>query len=175
MRWGKLVPLFSYLHEGFLLCFQYISCLQKNSRTIRYLVTTIWVFEYYLEITNGPNTNSTIRSQLFKYQIIRIIWSNSETYECIFSFLDPTSHRCFCLLFCFMSRNKITWKYFLSTYSYIVEQALNHFAFKKIIKYKPVIFTTFVKWIFASKLNVWFDTFFKTVKIGTKMKHYYLY
>ena len=27
----------------------------KNSRTIWYLVTTIWVFEYYLEITNELN------------------------------------------------------------------------------------------------------------------------
>ena len=33
--------------------------------------------EYYLEITNGPNMNSTFQSQLFKYQIIQIIWSNS--------------------------------------------------------------------------------------------------
>ena len=51
----------------------------KNSRTIRYSVTTIWVFEYYSEITNGPNTNSTIRSQLFEYQIIRIIRCNSDS------------------------------------------------------------------------------------------------
>ena len=49
----------------------------KNSRTIRYSVTTIWLLEYYLEITNGPNTNSTIWSQLFKYRIIRIIRCNS--------------------------------------------------------------------------------------------------
>ena len=50
----------------------------KNSRTIWYSVTTIRVFEYYLEITNGPNMNSTFQSQLFKYQIIQIIWSNSD-------------------------------------------------------------------------------------------------
>ena len=49
----------------------------KNFRTIQYSVTTIQVFEYYSEITNGPNTNSTIRSQLFEYQIIRIIQGNS--------------------------------------------------------------------------------------------------
>ena len=29
----------------------------KNSRTIRYLVTTIQVFKYYSKITNGLNTN----------------------------------------------------------------------------------------------------------------------
>ena len=52
----------------------------KTSRTIRYSVTTIRVFEYYSEITYGPNMNSTIRSQLFEYQIIRIIRSNSGTY-----------------------------------------------------------------------------------------------
>ena len=28
----------------------------KNSTTIRYLVSTIWVLKYYSEITNGPNT-----------------------------------------------------------------------------------------------------------------------
>ena len=38
----------------------------KNSWTIWYSVTTIQVFKYYSEITNGPNTNSTILSQLFK-------------------------------------------------------------------------------------------------------------
>ena len=36
--------------------------LYKDSKTIRYLVITIWVFEYYSVITNRPNTNSTIRS-----------------------------------------------------------------------------------------------------------------
>ena len=50
--------------------------LYENSITIRYLVTTIWVFEYYSEITYGPNTNSTIWSQLFEYRIIRIIRCN---------------------------------------------------------------------------------------------------
>ena len=55
MRCGKFDALFSYLHEGFLVCFLHI-LLIKNSRTIWYLVTTIWVFKYYLEITNGPNT-----------------------------------------------------------------------------------------------------------------------
>ena len=51
--------------------------LYKDSKTIRYLVITIRVFEYYSEITNRPNTNSTIRSQLFEYRIIRIIRCNS--------------------------------------------------------------------------------------------------
>ena len=50
-----------------------------------YLVNPTWVFKYYLEITNGPNTNSTILSQLFKYQIIRIIRSNSD-FKLISSF-----------------------------------------------------------------------------------------
>ena len=44
---------------------------------IWYSVTTNSVFEYFSEITNELNLNSTIWSQLFKYQIIRIIWSNS--------------------------------------------------------------------------------------------------
>ena len=34
--------------------------------TIWYSVTTIWVLDYYLEISNGPNTDSSIRSQLFE-------------------------------------------------------------------------------------------------------------
>ena len=42
------------------------------------MVTTIKLFEYYLEITNGPNMNSTIRSQLFEYRIIQIIRCNSD-------------------------------------------------------------------------------------------------
>ena len=33
--------------------------LNKNSITIPYLLATIWVFEYYLEITNIPNKKST--------------------------------------------------------------------------------------------------------------------
>ena len=49
----------------------------KSAHFIWYSVTTIWVFEYYLEIKNGPN--STLWSQLFEYQIIRIIRSNSDT------------------------------------------------------------------------------------------------
>ena len=49
----------------------------ENSITIWYSVTTIWVFKYYSEITNGPNMNSTIWSQLFEYRIIRIIRCNS--------------------------------------------------------------------------------------------------
>ena len=40
--------------------------LYEKSITIWYSVTTIWVLEYYLEISNGPNTNSSIRSQLFE-------------------------------------------------------------------------------------------------------------
>ena len=51
--------------------------LYEKSITIQYLVKTVRVFEYYSEITNGPNTNSTIWSQLFEYQIIRIIRCNS--------------------------------------------------------------------------------------------------
>ena len=56
MRWGKFDPQFSYLHEGFSLCFSIHILLINNSRTIRYSVTTIQVFKYYSEITNGPNT-----------------------------------------------------------------------------------------------------------------------
>ena len=50
-----------------------------NSKTIQYLVTTFMIFEYYSEITNGPNTttNNNIWSQLFEYQIIQIIRCNS--------------------------------------------------------------------------------------------------
>ena len=55
-----------------------LNLLIKYSRTIRYSVTTIRVYEYYSEITNGPNMNSTICSQLFEYQIIQIIRSNPD-------------------------------------------------------------------------------------------------
>ena len=51
--------------------------LYENFQIIWHKVTTIWVFEYFSEFTTGPNTNSTIRAQLFKYQIIQIIRSNS--------------------------------------------------------------------------------------------------
>ena len=40
-------------------------------------MSTIQVFEYYSEISNGPNTNNTIQCILFEYQIIWIICSNS--------------------------------------------------------------------------------------------------
>ena len=63
--------------------------LYEKSITIWYLVTTIWVFEYYSEITNGPNTNSTIWSKLFEYQIIQMIRCNSaQEYEMLKTFFS---------------------------------------------------------------------------------------
>ena len=59
--------------------------LYEKSITIWYSVTTIRVFEYYSEITNGPKTNSTIGPQLLEYRIIRIIRCNSAQY---WEFLD---------------------------------------------------------------------------------------
>ena len=44
----------------------------KNSRTIQYLVTTIWVFKYYSKITNRLNT---------KCWNIQIIRSNSDLHH----------------------------------------------------------------------------------------------
>ena len=44
MSWGKSDPLMSYLNESF-----YISWF------IKLLHRTVWVFEYYLEITNRLN------------------------------------------------------------------------------------------------------------------------
>ena len=37
---------------------------------IWYKVTTIQVFEYLSEFTTGPNKNSTVWVQLFKYRLI---------------------------------------------------------------------------------------------------------
>ena len=44
--------------------------LYENFQIIWHKVTTIWVFEYFSEFTTGPNTNSTIRAQLFKCRLI---------------------------------------------------------------------------------------------------------
>ena len=70
MRWGKFDPIFSYINEGFF----------KNSRTIQYMLKSIWVLNIIQksQMNQIPNTNSTIRSQLFGYQILQIIQSNSE-------------------------------------------------------------------------------------------------
>ena len=79
MRWGKFDLLFSYLHEGFLLCFLHISCLEKILK-----IFGIWwqLFGYSNIIWKSqmdriPNTNSAIHSQLFEYRTIWIIRSNS--------------------------------------------------------------------------------------------------
>ena len=48
--------LYFHIYMRAFYCFFYTYLAYKKSRTIRYLVTTIWVFTYYSEITNGPNT-----------------------------------------------------------------------------------------------------------------------
>ena len=56
-KWDEdTLILFFILTWGLFTVFSTHILLIKNSRTIRYSVTTIRVFKYYSEITNGPNT-----------------------------------------------------------------------------------------------------------------------
>ena len=74
--------MFLYLYEAFSLFFLNI-LLFENSKTIWYLVTIIRYSNIIqkIQMDQIPNTNSTIRSQLFQYWIIRVICGNSDRWS----------------------------------------------------------------------------------------------